>query len=220
MCYISLCNCYWRIYFLNWFNYLLKGASTPNFSTAPVQLFVMGTGSGKKDEQGRLMHGGHWIESDAWPLSNAEEKNFFLHEDGSLTLLSPSQVNSSTTFTFDPTHPVPTLGGNVSARVKDGAFDQRERPDFYGSMPPYLPLKARKDILVFQTEPLPEDVQVIGPIEVRLYVSSSCLDTDFTVKLVDVYPPSEDFPGGFDLNLTDGICRMSYRNGRNGISAP
>jgi hypothetical protein len=109
---------------------------------------------------------------------------------------------------------VPTLGGSVSSRVKDGAFDQRERPDFLGSRPPYLPLKARSDVLVFQTEPLPEDVTIIGPIEVRLFVSSSALDTDFTAKIVDVYPPSKDFPEGFEMNLTDALQRMSYRGGR------
>ena len=95
-----------------------------------------------------------------------------------------------------------------------GAFDQRERPDFPGSRPPYLPLRSRADVLTFQTDPLDQDVQVIGPITVRLFVSSTAVDTDFTVKLVDVYPPPADFPGGFDLNITDAIVRASYRNGR------
>jgi putative CocE/NonD family hydrolase len=98
--------------------------------------------------------------------------------------------------------------------VKDGAYDQRERPDFVGSRPPYLPLRARPDVVVFQTEPLKEDVQIVGPITVKLFGSSSAVDTDLTVKLVDVIPPSMDFPTGFDLNLTDGVVRMSYRNGR------
>jgi putative CocE/NonD family hydrolase len=102
----------------------------------------------------------------------------------------------------------------VSARVNDGAYDQRERPDFPATRPPYLPLRSRADVLVFQTEPLEEDVTVAGPIEVHLFVSSSAVDTDFTVKLVDVYPPSADFPSGFDLNITDAVVRMSYRNGR------
>ena len=69
-------------------------------------------------------------------------------------------------------------------------------------------------MVVFQTEPLEEDIQVIGPIEIELFCSSDAVDTDFTVKLVDVYPPSEDFPSGFDMNITDGIVRMSYRNDR------
>jgi putative CocE/NonD family hydrolase len=69
-------------------------------------------------------------------------------------------------------------------------------------------------VLVFQTEPLEEDVTVIGPIEVRLFASSTAVDTDFTAKLVDVYPPSEDFPTGFDLNITDALLRASYRDDR------
>jgi len=65
---------------------------------------------------------------------------------------------------------------------------------------------------VFQTEPLAEDVEVLGPIVVKLFASSTAVDTDFTAKLVDVYPPSERQPSGFDMNLTDGILRARYRD--------
>jgi putative CocE/NonD family hydrolase len=101
---------------------------------------------------------------------------------------------------------VPTVGGAFSGALRNGAFDQRD-PE-----PPNLPLGARPDVVVFQTEPLEEDVEVIGPITVHLFASSSALDTDFTAKLVDVYPASTDFPAGFDLNLTDGIVRARYRD--------
>jgi hypothetical protein len=131
-----------------------------------------------------------------------------------LSTQRPAANGGATTFTFDPAHPVPTLGGNVSNRVKDGAYDQRERADFPGSRPPYLPLKARRDVLVFETELLAEDVQVIGPIDVQLHVSTTGVDTDFTAKLVDVYPPSATWPAGFDLNISDAIQRLSYRDGR------
>ena len=201
-------------YQVAWFDRLLKGRRSPAIPEKPVRLFVMGTGDDGKDTAGRLRHGGYWLESEVWPLPDAQPTPFYFQADGSLTSAAPTAVVSSTTFTFDPTHPVPTLGGNVSARVKDGAYDQRERPDFVGSRPPYLPLRARPDVVVFQTAPLVEDVQVVGPITVRLYASSTAVDTDFTVKLVDVIPPSADFPSGFDLNLTDGVVRMSYRNGR------
>jgi len=77
-----------------------------------------------------------------------------------------------------------------------------------------LPLKARQDILVFQTEPLKEDVKVIGPIVVKLYVSSTAVDTDFTAKLIDVYPLSGDYPAGFEMNITDGITRARYHASR------
>lgn len=197
----------------HWFDYLLKGIKSKGIETAPVQLFMMGTGDGSKTAEGRLNHGGYWQNFEQWPPSDTKSTTYYLHEDGSLKQAKPVR-NSSTTYTFDPSHPVPTLGGNVSARVKDGAFNQRERPDFIGSQPPYLPTRARQDVLVFQTAPLEADVQIVGPIELELYVSSTATDTDFTVKLLDIYPPSEDFPEGFDLNLTDGIVRMSYRNER------
>jgi hypothetical protein len=107
---------------------------------------------------------------------------------------------------------VPTLGGGVSRRLKDGAYDQRERADMPGSRPPYLPLRSRSDVLVFETAPVSADLMLAGPVEVELYAASSGTDTDFTAKLVDVYPPSADFPTGFDMNLTDGILRASYRD--------
>ncbi len=199
---------------VRWFDRLLKGKGSVGTQDKPVRLFIMGSGDGTKDAHGRLRHGGYWMDADAWPLPEARETTFYLHEDGSLRTDAPGKAESSTTFTFAPTHPVPPLGGNVSARVKDGAYDQRERPDFVGSTPPFLPLRARDDVVVFQTEPLQEDVTVVGPLTVRLFVESSAVDTDFTVKLLDVYPPSEDFPSGFDMNLTDAVVRVSYRNGR------
>ncbi|HEY5761706.1 MAG TPA: CocE/NonD family hydrolase [Rhodocyclaceae bacterium] len=196
-----------------WFDRSLKNpAAAPPEN--PVRLFVMGTGDGHRTEEGRLYHGGYWTEAPAWPLPDAETAPFYFHADGSLTREPPNARRSSTTYTFDPSHPVPTLGGNVSARVKDGAFDQRERPDFHGSRPPFLPLRSRSDVLVFQTAPLEDDVVVIGPIEVVLFASSTAVDTDFTAKLVDVYPPGEDFPGGFDMNVSDALVRASYRDDR------
>jgi len=119
---------------------------------------------------------------------------------------------ASTGYRFDPDHPVPTIGGGVSKRLSDGAYDQRERSDMPGSRPPFLPLRARSDVLVFETAPLPDDVTIAGPVEVNLFAASAGTDTDFTAKLVDVYPPSEGFPRGFDMNLTDGILRASYRD--------
>jgi putative CocE/NonD family hydrolase len=175
----------------------------------------MGTGDGHKDANGKMFHGGFWRDADAWPLPEARVTPYFLRADGSLAKEPPAaNARRSTTYTFDPHNPVPTIGGNVSGRLKDGGYDQRERPEFHGSKPPYLPLRARHDILVFQTEPLTDDVTVVGPVTVRLFASSTAVDTDFTAKLIDVYPPSEDFPRGFDLNLTDGIIRARYRGGR------
>lgn len=198
---------------IKWFNYLLKDSLYQDFYRHPVSIFVMGAGDGSRNESGRINHGGYWKDLDQWPPPG-EEIVFYLDEDGELSAGMPTSNNSSTTFSYDPEHPVPTLGGNTSARVKDGGYDQREREDFAGSNPPYLPLKARGDVVVFQTPPLDQDLIIAGPVKVKLFVSSSAEDTDFTFKLIDVYPPSEDYPSGFELNLTDGIVRMSYRNGR------
>jgi uncharacterized protein len=161
-----------------------------------------------------LVHGGEWRESAQWPPAEARATTWYLHGDGSLRAAKPAAAQSAQTrFEFDPDHPVPTIGGGVSKRLKDGAYDQRERADMPGSRAPYLPLRSRNDVLVFETEPLTHDLALAGPVEVTLYAASSGVDTDFTAKLLDVYPPSADFPGGFDLNLTDGIIRASYRDG-------
>ena len=109
---------------------------------------------------------------------------------------------------------MPTIGGALTSGqpvFEGGGFDQREAPQFFGCRNPGLPLSARRDVLSFETEPLAADVAVIGPISVELWVSSDALDTDFTAKLIDVYPPSEDYPTGYAMILTDGIFRCRYR---------
>jgi putative CocE/NonD family hydrolase len=130
-----------------------------------------------------------------------------------LATTPPVARRSSTSFVFDPRVPVSTLGGNISSGdgiMQQGAWDQRGGSNFW-NWPNPLPLSARNDVLVFQAEPLAADTEVTGEIEVKLWASSSAVDTDFTAKLIDVYPPSADFPGGFDLNLTDGIVRARFR---------
>jgi hypothetical protein len=100
-------------------------------------------------------------------------------------------------FTYDPRNPVPTLGGAVCCDPKIfpwGPIDQR-------------PVEKRKDVLVYTSAPVKQDLEVTGPIRVVLYASTSALDTDFTAKLVDV------FPNGEARNLTDGILRIRYRDG-------
>ena len=79
--------------------------------------------------------------------------------------------------------------------------------------PPYLPLAMRPDVLVFQTPPLARDIELTGEILVKLWIASSATDTDFTAKLVDVYPPNADYPSGYHLNLSDSIIRCRYRGG-------
>jgi hypothetical protein len=224
---------------LRWFDRWLRGVDNGLDGEASLRIFVMGGGSGRRSSAGRLVHGGRWRDEHEWPLARTEFTDFYLHGDGSLGREPPREERSSTTYSFDPAHPVPSIGGNVSSlrdvlplppgiadpayagrdqRTIDvmapGGFDQREGPAFYGCRPPYLPLGSRPDVLVFQTGPLSEPIEVTGPIEVLLWVATSAPDTDFTAKLIDVYPPSPWFPLGYALNLTDSITRLRYRNGR------
>lgn len=200
-----------------WYDHWLKGidnsvGKADPFKT-PVRIFVMGTGDGGKDENGRLQHGGYWRNEQDWPLERTQYTDYFLHADGGLSPDRPSDTASTTAFQFDPEDPVPTIGGNISSHndiLLQGAWNQKGGEHVW-NFPDPIPLSARNDVLVFQTEPLAEDVEVTGEIEVKLYASSSAKDTDFTAKLIDVYPPSSEWPGGFALNIGDGIVRARFR---------
>jgi putative CocE/NonD family hydrolase len=201
----------WR---LRWFDHWLKGTDNGVENETQVKLFIMGGGDGRKSKEGRLRHGGHWRDEKTFPLERTRFTSYYLHADGRLSTEAPSARNSNTTFRFDPFHPLPTIGGNLSSvagLLEAGGFDQRCRKETLFAHD-QLPLSERRDVLVFQTEPLRENLEVTGPVVVHLYVSSSAVDTDFTAKLIDVYPPNPDYPLGFDLNIGDSITRMRYRN--------
>ena len=143
---------------------------------------------------------------------------YYLHGDGSLSTEKPESEARPSEFTFNPADPVPTIGGNfpekaIPGLLDGGGFDQRGRTDLI-LFQDTLPLSSRRDVLVFRTPPLAEDMELTGPITVRLFVSSSAVDTDFTAKLIDEYPPNPDYPEGFALNITDSIVRMRYRDSR------
>ena len=200
-----------------WYDHWLKGidnsvGKADPFKT-PVRIFVMGTGDGGKDDKGRLQHGGSWRNEHEWPLARTEYTDFYLHADGGLSRETARAEDSVTQFQFDPRDPVPTIGGNISSNndiLLQGAWNQKGGPHIWNFQHP-VPISARNDVLVFQTAPLEADIEVTGEIEVRLFASSSAVDTDFTAKLLDVYPPSADWPGGFDLNIGDGIVRGRFR---------
>ncbi len=201
-----------------WYDHWLKGIENSVGKSAPfatkVRIFVMGTGDGSKDDKGLLQHGGYWRDEQEWPLKRAVITPHYLQADSSLSTKRPESAESVTQFQFDPEDPVPTIGGNISSNndiMLQGAWNQKGGEHVWNFQAP-VPLSSRNDILVFQTEPLADDVEVTGEIEVRLFASSSAIDTDFTAKLVDVYPPSADFPGGFDLNIGDGIVRGRFRD--------
>jgi len=199
---------------LRWFDRWLKGEKNGVETEPAVRIFVMGGGTGRKNAAGRLDHGGRWRAEKNWPLPNTKWTPYYLHADGSLAISRQRETSAFREYKYDPKHPVPSIGGTITSGAPvmvGGAFDQREGARFFGSEEPYRPLAERSDVLVFQTPPLAGDVEITGPIRAELWISSNCPDTDFTIKLIDVYPPNADYPDGFAMNLTDGILRARYR---------
>ena len=224
----QLATDFWELR-VRWFDHWLRGVDNGVDREPAVRYFVMGGGSGRRNADGRMDHGGRWKSASDWPVPDARSTPYYLHGDGSLATEPPRNEGSpdrestaprrattrSLSYRYDPSNPVPSIGGTITSGAPimvGGAFDQRERADFFGSTEPYRPLADRDDVLVFQTEPLEAAVEVTGPFVVRLWISSDCPDTDFTAKLVDVYPPNEDYPEGFAMNVTDGIIRCRYRD--------
>jgi len=211
---------------LAWFDRFLKGLNTEVSDWRPVQIFTMGTGDGGRvidgapgeasDYPGRVYHGGFWRSLEDWPIPGTQFTPYYLQADGALSPEKPGKPDiPPSRYTFNPRDPMPTIGGGISAVdivMKPGAFDQRGRIGNIGCTDTQ-PLGLRSDVLIFQTPPLESEVEVTGPIEMHLWASSSAVDTDFTAKLIDVYPPTEDEPDGLSINLTDSILRARYRNG-------
>jgi len=135
--------------------------------------------------------GNEWRIADEWPLSYSEMELFF-HENGVLDIESPGD-NNPISYTYDPQNYVPTIGGQ-NLNIQRGPYDQRSIED-------------RDDVIIFSSNILEEPFEATGPIKAKLFVSSDCPDTDFTVKLTDVYPD------GRSMLITDGILRMRNRNG-------
>jgi putative CocE/NonD family hydrolase len=180
-----------------------------------VRVFVMGGGSGCRNAEGRLGHGGFWREAQSWPLPQTEFTRFQLHPGRSLLIAKPGEGGAPLSFTADPDDPVPTIGGALSSGgpvMYGGAYDQCTGPNLFGAKPPYGPLALRPDVLAFQTPPLPQDLEIAGPIELKLWVATDGPDADIHAKLIDLYPPSEDWPDGFAMNLCEGLLRLRYRD--------
>ena len=175
-----------------WFDYWLKGEQNGFLEKTPkVQYYTMGLNK--------------WQSSEVWPPANAKMTTLYLNSgsranslygDGKLSTTAP-KLDAPDGFTYDPMNPVPSYGGNVCCTgnaVQGGAFDQQK-------------MEIRNDILVYSTEPLVDGIEVSGFIETTLYVSSDVKDTDFTIKLIDVYPD------GTAYNLDETIQRVRYREG-------
>jgi predicted acyl esterase len=150
-----------------------------------VTYYVMG------DVNNASAPGNEWRYANDWPVSSIE-RAWFLQSDGSLQTMVPADTQQFT-YTYDPTNPVPTLGGG-NLNIPAGPFDQQ-------------PVENRSDVLVFTSPVLEQPYEATGPVTARLFVSSDCPDTDFTVKLTDVYPD------GRSMLIIDGILRMRNQNG-------
>ena len=200
---------------LDWFDrHLRRDATVVDALATPVKLFVMGGGSGRRTAEGRIDHGGRWRDEADWPPPASEAVAFNLTETGGLTCAPTSAGVRS--WRHDPVEPVPTIGGAIASGaplMEAGGFDQRETLNLYGATRPGRALADREDVVAFQTEILIEAVEVTGPIMARLWISTSARDCDVTIKLVDVYPPSDDYPQGYALNLTHGVLRLRFRDG-------
>jgi len=175
---------------LRWYDHILKGLANGVEGDKPVKIFVMGKNV--------------WRDEDDWPLARAHATRYYLESqgkanglagDGSLHTTAPG-AEPSDRYVYDPSDPVPTIGGPLccdAEHLKPGPRDQR-------------PAEARQDVLVYTTPAFRHDFEVTGPVSLELYASSSAVDTDFTAKLVDVWP------NGFAQNLTEGILRARYRD--------
>jgi len=179
---------------LDWYDYLFLGKQNEFAGDKPVRIFVMGENK--------------WRDEAAWPLERAKETRYSLHSAGKANsaagdgFLYLGQMEFHTdrrdSYVYDPANPVPTVGGPLccdSVHLAPGPRDQKE-------------VEARPDVLVYSTPPLDRDTEVTGPVTLDLFASSSAVDTDFTAKLVDVWP------NGMAQNLTEGILRARFRDSR------
>jgi hypothetical protein len=177
---------------LDWYDYLFLGKQNEFASGKPVKIFVMGENK--------------WRDETAWPLERARETRYRLHSAGKANgaagdgALCTEDVEfrvkeAPDNYVYDPAAPAPTVGGPLCCDVVHLAPGPRDQQE----------VEKRADVLVYSTGPLDADLEVTGPVSLDLFASSSAVDTDFTAKLVDVWP------NGFAQNLTEGILRARYR---------
>jgi len=173
---------------MRWWEYWLKGVDNGIMSEPPVKAYMMaGARRGAVSPKNRWMHFGDWPPAPA-------TTNYYLRSDGSLTTEIPRQTAAPKVYMFDPKNPVQTIGG-ANLTFDRGPMDQR-------------PIGQRQDYLRFQTAPLEKDVVIAGPVSMDLWAATDGSDTDFVVKLVDVYPD------GYEAIILDTAIRTRYRNGR------
>ncbi len=173
---------------MRWWDYWLKGVDNGIMDEPPVKVFMMASA-----RKGAVSGKNRWMHFGDWPPA-PRTVNYFLHAGGALSTDAPKQASPAKTYMFDPKNPVQTIGG-ANLTFDRGPMDQR-------------PIGQRQDYLRFQTAPLEQDVAVAGPVTMDLWASTDGPDTDFVVKLVDVYPD------GYEAIILDTAIRARYRNGR------
>lgn len=197
----------------DWFDHHLRKRGNPDPLPDPVTIFRMGGGTGRRNALGRIDHGGTWLRAPCWPLPGITNTILHLGDEGLLS--SDPAKATSYNVKADPANPVPTIGGAVTSAepiMFAGAFDQRENDGLFGATMPGRALADRDDVLTFRTKALSEEICVAGCLELRLFVECDTPDADIAIKLIDEYPPSEDYPHGFAMNLAHGILRLRFRN--------
>ncbi len=174
--------------YLSWFDYWLKGAHSDYMNQPPVRYYTMG------DVDDADAPGNEWRTSDDWPPGNCEKTSYYLHDDGTLRQAVLEETTSSLSYDYDPDNPVPSV-----------APDHEVMPLHYRAPLDQRFIEDRRDVLVFSTPPLDEPVEVTGRVTCRLWASSSARDTDWVVKLTDVYPD------GRSILILDGALRARHR---------
>jgi putative CocE/NonD family hydrolase len=136
-----------------------------------------------------------WRDEKEWPLTRAVATPWHLHGDGGFGPQAPGADGESRSYVYDPQDPCPTTGGRLllPGTYRPGPIDQ-------------APIMGRRDVLVYTSEPLPEDLEVIGPVTAVLHAATSGPDTDWVVKLCDVYPDGRTY------NIVEGVLRARYRD--------
>ena len=174
---------------LRWFEYWLKGEDNGIMDEPPISWYHRAAARRSRESSKN-----EWRTAWTWPPEGVQTRRLYLRPDGGLSEAAPKAESSSTAYRFDPGEPVPTVGG-LNLTLPAGPRDQREIGD-------------RSDYLRFVSAPLLSDLELVGPLEMRLWASTDGPDTDFMVKVVDVYPD------GYEALVLDTAIRARYRNGR------
>lgn len=172
---------------IRWLDCILHGKEPSEFQKAPIRIFVMGRNI--------------WRDEYQWPPSRIKYEKWYIHTRGYLDRKPPFDEKPDE-FDYDPENPVPVIGGNHSIGPYNPGLYEIAKPGPYDQKM----LESRRDVLVYTSDFLENEIEITGPVSFVLFASSSAVDTDFIVKLADVYPD------GKSINISEGIIRARFRN--------